>query len=74
MQQISCCVCGYIGTLSTIIRLDCLSLVQAHFALNSQREWAESDGDFDYEEYYNYILALFDDKEWCEATLDWYNG
>ncbi|KZS99365.1 uncharacterized protein LAESUDRAFT_765628 [Laetiporus sulphureus 93-53] len=35
---------------------------------------AESDGDFDYEEYYNYILTLFDDKKWCEDTLDWYNG
>ncbi|KZT08264.1 uncharacterized protein LAESUDRAFT_757943 [Laetiporus sulphureus 93-53] len=46
----------------------------ARFAANSQFEWTEADGDFCSEEFFNFILALFEDPEWHEKTLAWYNA
>ncbi|KZT01020.1 uncharacterized protein LAESUDRAFT_764058 [Laetiporus sulphureus 93-53] len=46
----------------------------ARFAANSQSEWTEADDDFCSEEFFNFILALFEDPEWREKTLAWYNA
>jgi len=41
--------------------------------LNSKASWATEDGGFRADVFYANIVDLFDDKEWAQDTLDWWN-
>ncbi|GBE82985.1 hypothetical protein SCP_0500280 [Sparassis crispa] len=47
--------------------------VLVRFLLNSQHSWSNIDVNFNLEEFFFEILRLFQDEEWGEATLDWWN-
>ncbi|KAI0288891.1 hypothetical protein BC826DRAFT_915268, partial [Russula brevipes] len=41
--------------------------------LNSNESWATEDSGFRADIFYANIVDLFDDKEWAQDTLDWWN-
>ena len=49
--------------------------VQARFAISSQETWATEDGDFNYRQFWQAIVELFDDRddERSVSTLAWWN-
>ncbi|GBE86158.1 hypothetical protein SCP_0900350 [Sparassis crispa] len=47
--------------------------VLVRFLLNSQQSWSNIDLNFDLEQFFFEILRLFQDEEWGQATLEWWN-
>lgn len=54
-----------------------LIIVQSHMAMSSSSGWRRFDGDFDYKQFYNLIVDLFEgplaDPVWAKHTLQWWN-
>ncbi|KAH9028514.1 hypothetical protein EDB84DRAFT_1563091 [Lactarius hengduanensis] len=49
-------------------------LVRARFALSSQQTWSAKDGLFDYEEFFETLLRVFEvSEDWTKRTLRWWN-
>ncbi|KZT05801.1 uncharacterized protein LAESUDRAFT_760026 [Laetiporus sulphureus 93-53] len=44
----------------------------AHFVLSKQAKWGPCDGNFNNEQFFEAILALFEDPEWAKETLDYF--
>ncbi|KAJ6608889.1 hypothetical protein B0H10DRAFT_2226386 [Mycena sp. CBHHK59/15] len=55
------------------LRAICWVGVQVYFALSSKQEWSKTDGDFDYEEFFWALLALFEDEEATQDIIDLWN-
>ncbi|KAH9932169.1 hypothetical protein B0H21DRAFT_699730, partial [Amylocystis lapponica] len=47
--------------------------VQARFVLSKQAQWGTDDGDFSNIDFFNAVLALFDDEEWATDTLNYFH-
>jgi hypothetical protein len=52
------------------------SYVQAHLALSDKASWDQQDVIFNYRNFYESIVAVFEDNPelpWVEETLKWWN-
>ncbi|KAH9172692.1 hypothetical protein EDB89DRAFT_1906001 [Lactarius sanguifluus] len=67
-------VAGIYGLLTVSVPMIVYSAVQARFALSSQQTWSAKDGLFDYEEFFETLLQVFEvSEDWTNRTLRWWN-
>ncbi|KAH9069694.1 hypothetical protein EDB83DRAFT_2518048 [Lactarius deliciosus] len=67
-------VAGIYGLLTVSVPMIVYSAVQARFALSSQQTWSAKDGLFDYEEFFETLLWVFEvSEDWTNRTLRWWN-
>lgn len=41
--------------------------------MDATNEWKLSDKDFKYQEFFDNLLALFDDEDFAAKTIKWFN-
>jgi hypothetical protein len=65
-----------VSLLYNLFDLLCLSsaYLKCRHVLNAKELWSTQDGSFHADTFFRNILDLFDDQEWAEETLKWWNG
>ncbi|KAI9465094.1 hypothetical protein BJY52DRAFT_1221184 [Lactarius psammicola] len=67
-------VAGIYGLLTITVPMIVYLATQAHFALSAQQTWTGKEHHFDYEEFFETLLQVFElDNDWCKETLSWWN-
>ncbi|KAI9446932.1 hypothetical protein BJY52DRAFT_1420586 [Lactarius psammicola] len=67
-------VAGIYGLLTITVPMIVYSATQARFALSAQQTWTGKEHHFDYEEFFETLLQVFElDNDWCKETLSWWN-
>ncbi len=62
--------------LPMIIKLSYSLMPQTRHLLSEKDEWSVKDGDFDLEDFFLRIVAVFEsapDSDWVKSTLEWWN-
>ncbi|KAI0278902.1 hypothetical protein BC826DRAFT_926532, partial [Russula brevipes] len=47
--------------------------IMCRHVLNSKESWAVQDGSFQADVFYHNIVDLFEDKDWADETMAWWN-
>ncbi|KAN0135028.1 hypothetical protein V8E53_007146, partial [Lactarius tabidus] len=69
------------GSVAHLCRLETVTVpmivyiaIQARFALSSQQTWSSKDGLFNYEDFAEILLQVFEqDEDWTSETIRWWN-
>ena len=68
------CLCRGLGaSLSCRVLSAYQTCIKCRYVLNVKESWSIEDGNFHADIFFHNIMALFDDEEWAEDTLEWWN-
>jgi len=50
-----------------------IDVSKCRFVLNSKESWSSEDSTFDSSSFFQNIMKLFNDEDWANETLTWWN-